>query len=90
MDEGGEWLWLLLGEGTSKDFHIWISLFSPKGYQKMVSRTRPKSNNRNRSRGQYPNQRSMQNRVIRKGNLMQNPRKCQTRTLMVLYLRTAV
>lgn len=66
MDEGGEWLWLLLGEGTSKDFQVWISLFSPRDYQKwyqeqdlsLITETGPEA--------KYPNQRSMQEQGYQK------------------------
>lgn len=56
MDEGGEWLRLLLGEGTNKDIQVWISLESHKVYQNMVSGTRPMSNYRNVSRVQISKQ----------------------------------
>lgn len=56
MDEGGEWLRLLLGEGTNKDIQVWISLESHKVCQNMASGTRPMSNYRNVSRVQISKQ----------------------------------
>ena len=66
MDEGGEWLWLLLGEEISKDFHIWISLFSPKGYQKWYQEQDLSLITETGAEAKYPNQRSMQEKGYQK------------------------